>query len=221
MTGTVLVTGGSRGIGRAVSEVLNVRGWQVLAPSRQELDLADASSVGAFLSSLTTEVDGLVLNAGVNSPRDLGALSFEEWNKVHQVNETSAFQLVSGLVPMMAQRGRGRLVAITSAYTARARDGRAAYSSSKSGLEALMRSVAVEYSGSGVIANSVAPGFVDTDLTRQNNTDETIMRLLERVPVGRLAEPKEIAEAVAFLMSDDNRYITGHTLNVDGGFACT
>ena len=84
-----------------------------------------------------------------------------------------------------------------------------------------MRSVAVEYSGSGVMANSVAPGFVDTDLTRQNNTDETIMRLLERVPVGRLAEPKEIAEAVAFLMSDDNRYITGHTLNVDGGFACT
>ncbi len=221
MTSTVLVTGGSRGIGRAVSEVLNVRGWQVLAPSRQELDLADASSVGAFLSSLTTEVDGLVLNAGVNSPRDLGALSFEEWNKVHQVNETSAFQLVSGLVPMMAQRGRGRLVAITSAYTARSREGRAAYSASKSGLEALMRSVAVEYSGSGVIANSVAPGFVDTDLTRQNNTDETIMRLLERVPVGRLAEPKEIAEAVAFLMSDDNRYITGHTLNVDGGFACT
>ena len=84
-----------------------------------------------------------------------------------------------------------------------------------------MRSVAVEYSSSGVMANSVAPGFVDTDLTRQNNTDETIMRLLERVPVGRLAEPKEIAEAVAFLMSDDNRYITGHTLNVDGGFACT
>ena len=221
MTSTVLVTGGSRGIGRAVSEVLNVRGWQVLAPSRQELDLADPSSVGAFLSSLTTEVDGLVLNAGVNSPRDLGALSFEEWNKVHQVNETSAFQLVSGLVPMMAQRGRGRLVAITSAYTARSRDGRAAYSSSKSGLEALMRSVAVEYSSSGVMANSVAPGFVDTDLTRQNNTDETIMRLLERVPVGRLAEPMEIAEAVAFLMSDDNRYITGHTLNVDGGFACT
>ena len=221
MTSTVLVTGGSRGIGRAVSEVLSVRGWQVLAPSRQELDLADASSVGAFLSSLTTEVDGLVLNAGVNSPRDLGALSFEEWNKVHQVNETSAFQLVSGLVPMMAQRGRGRLVAITSAYTARGRDGRAAYSSSKSGLEALMRSVAVEYSSSGVMANSVAPGFVDTDLTRQNNTDETITRLLERVPVGRLAEPMEIAEAVAFLMSDDNRYITGHTLNVDGGFACT
>jgi len=221
MTSTVLVTGGSRGIGRAVSEVLNVRGWQVLAPSRQELDLADPSSVGAFLSSLTTEVDGLVLNAGVNSPRDLGALSFEEWNKVHQVNETSAFQLVSGLVPMMAQRGRGRLVAITSAYTARSREGRAAYSASKSGLEALMRSVAVEYSSSGVMANSVAPGFVDTDLTRQNNTDETIMRLLERVPVGRLAEPMEIAEAVAFLMSDDNRYITGHTLNVDGGFACT
>ena len=84
-----------------------------------------------------------------------------------------------------------------------------------------MRGIAVEFGKSGVVANSVAPGFVDTDLTRQNNTPETITKLLERVPVGRLAEPKEIAEAVAFLMSEDNRYITGHTLNVDGGFACT
>ena len=221
MTRTALLTGGSRGIGKAIAEVLTDRGWSVLAPSREELDLADAASVQTYLDSLDAEISGLVLNAGVNSPRELGALSLQEWNTIQQVNQTAAFQLVSALVSGMAQRGFGRIVAITSAYSTRARSGRAGYSASKSGLESLMRSIAVEFGGSGVVANSVAPGFVDTDLTRQNNTDETIARLLERVPVGRLAEPTEIAEAAAFLMSEDNRYITGHTLNVDGGFACT
>ena len=221
MSPVALVTGGSRGIGRAIVEALTAQGWSVLAPSRAELDLADPSSVDAFVSSLDTPVAGLVLNAGVNSPRPLGELSFDEWQSIHQVNEASAFQLVSALVPGMAERGMGRVVAVSSAYADRARSGRAAYSASKSGLEALMRSVAVEFGPFGVVANCVAPGFVDTDLTRQNNTPETIAVLLERVPVGRLADPSEVASAVAFLMSERNRYITGHTLQVDGGFACT
>ena len=221
MSPVALVTGGSRGIGRAIVESLTAQGWAVLAPSRAELDLADPSSVDAFVSSLDAPVAGLVLNAGVNSPRPLGELSFDDWQSIHQVNEASAFQLVSALVPGMAERGMGRVVAVSSAYADRARSGRAAYSASKSGLEALMRSVAVEFGPFGVVANCVAPGFVDTDLTRQNNTPETIATLLERVPVGRLADPTEIAAAVAFLMSEQNRYITGHTLQVDGGFACT
>jgi len=221
MTRTALLTGGSRGIGRAIAEVLTDHGWSVIDPTREELDLANAASVQDYLDSLDGEISGLVLNAGVNSPRELGALRLEEWSEIHQVNQTSAFQLVSAVVPGMAVRGFGRVVAITSAYSSRSRSGRAGYSASKSGLESLMRGIAVEFGDSGVVANSVAPGFVDTDLTRQNNTEEAIATLLERVPVGRLAEPKEIAQAVAFLMSEDNRYITGHTLNVDGGFACT
>lgn len=221
MSPVALVTGGSRGIGRAIVEALTAQGWSVLAPSRAELDLADPSSVDSLVSSSDDPVAGLVLNAGVNSPRPLGELSLNEWQSIHQVNEASAFQLVSALVPGMAQRGMGRVVAISSAYADRARSGRAAYSASKSGLEALMRSVAVEFGPFGVVANCVAPGFVDTDLTRQNNTPETIAGLLERVPVGRLADPSEIAAAVAFLMSEQNRYITGQTLQIDGGFACT
>lgn len=216
-----VVTGGSRGIGRAIVDELSTEGWTVLAPSREELNLADPSSVATFLESLDSEISGLVLNAGVNSPRALGTLTLEEWNTIHQVNEVSAFQLISALAPDMATRGMGRIVAISSAYADRARSGRSAYSASKCGLEALIRSTAVEFAGSGVIANCVAPGFVDTELTRQNNSEEMIAALLERVPVGRLAEPSEVACAVAFLMSERNRYITGHTLHVDGGFACT
>ena len=221
MSPVALVTGGARGIGRAIVEALTAEGWSVLAPSREQMDLVDPASVTAYLESVQAEVTGLVLNAGVNSPRELGKLTLEEWQSIQQVNETSAFQLVSTLVPGMASRGIGRVVAISSAYAERARSGRSAYSASKSGLEALMRSVAVEFGGSGVLANCVAPGFVDTELTRRNNSDETISALLDRVPVGRLAEPSEIAFAVTFLMSERNRYITGHTLFVDGGFACT
>lgn len=221
MSPVALVTGGARGIGRAIVEELTAEGWSVVAPSREQLDLVDPVSVTAYLESLQAEVTGLVLNAGVNTPRELGKLTLEEWQSIQQVNETSAFQLVSALVPGMASRGIGRIVAISSAYAERARRGRSAYSASKSGLEALMRSVAVEFGGSGVVANCVAPGFVDTELTRRNNSGEAISALLERVPVGRLAEPSEIAFAVSFLMSERNRYITGHTLLVDGGFACT
>ena len=221
MSLVALVTGGSRGIGRAIVDELSAQGWSVLAPPREELDLANPSSVDGFLSTIDSPLSGLVLNAGVNAPKQVGDLTFQEWQSIQQVNQASAFQLVSALVPAMAARGIGRIVAISSAYADRARSGRAAYSSSKSGLESLMRSVAVEFGSSGVVANCVAPGFVDTDLTRQNNSPETIAALLERVPVGRLADPSEIAGAVAFLMSEGNRYITGHTLHVDGGFACT
>jgi 3-oxoacyl-[acyl-carrier protein] reductase len=121
----------------------------------------------------------------------------------------------------MASAGFGRVVGISSAYANRARTGRAAYSASKAALEALIRSVAVEFARSGVVANCVAPGFVDTELTRKNNTPQMIDALLQRVPVGRLASPAEIGRTVAFLMAPENEYITGQTIAVDGGFACT
>lgn len=221
MTPVALVTGGSRGIGAAIVDALQGDGWTVLAPTRDELDLSNPISIEEFVQSTPVDIDGLVLNAGINVPGGLSELRSEDWNATHQVNQVAAFQLVNALVPGMAQRGSGRVVAVTSSYTDRARAGRAAYSASKSALESLMRAITVEFGPQGVVANSVAPGFVDTELTRRNNSEEMIDKLLERVPVGRLAEPAEIATAVAFLLSPNNRYVSGETLRVDGGFSCT
>jgi 3-oxoacyl-[acyl-carrier protein] reductase len=219
---TCLVTGASRGIGASIAEALGAAGWEVLAPPRGDLDLAEPDSVSDYLESLSERpVDGLVINAGINTPAPLGTLTVADWERIQQVNVTSAFALVSALVPRMAQRQFGRIVGISSAYAGRARTGRAAYSASKSALEALIRTVAVEFAPSDVIANCIAPGFIDTELTRANNSPEMIARLLERVPVGRLAAPEEIARVVVFLMAESNRYLTGQSINVDGGFACT
>jgi 3-oxoacyl-[acyl-carrier protein] reductase len=218
---TVLVTGGSRGIGAAVVQTLRTAGWNVLAPARSELDLSEPLSFGDFLGGRVDRIDGLVLSAGINSPARIDKLTLADWQAIYDVNTLSNVALVAALCPAMASVGFGRVVGISSAYANRARAGRAAYSASKAALEALIRTVAVEFGPSGVVANCVAPGFVDTELTRANNTPEMVNVLLQRVPVGRLASPSEIGRAVAFLLSPENEYITGQTLAVDGGFGCT
>jgi len=219
---TALVTGAARGIGAAIAGALQQQGWQVLTPTRDVLDLAEPQSVGTYLAGIADQpIDGLVINAGINNPAPLGTLNATDWARIQQVNLTSAFTLISALAPAMADRGFGRIVGISSAYALRARAGRAAYSASKSALESLIRTTAVEFADRGVIANCVAPGFVDTELTRVNNPPEVIDKLLERVPVGRLASPQEIAQVVTFLMADANSYLTGQVITVDGGFACT
>lgn len=217
---TALVTGGSRGIGAAIVDRLHSEDWTVLHPTRNELDLSEASSVDSYLDSLGP-ISGLVLNAGINKPRQLVEIADQDWSTILQVNTESSLRIIQRVAPQMAQAGGGRIVAISSAYARRSREGRAAYSASKAALESIIRSVTVEFASSGVLANAVAPGFVDTEMTRANNDDVTIARILDRVPAGRLAEPSEIARAVSFLLSPDNRYISGQVLAVDGGWACT
>ena len=219
-TPRALVTGASRGIGAAITERLRSAGWDVLAPSRSELDLSHAASIDRYVSDMP-EVFGLVLNAGINEPEAMADIDEQTWLRVQETNATSAFRLIKALAPRMADAAGGRIVAVSSAYSARARAGRAAYSASKAALESLVRSTAVEFASSGVLANAVAPGFVDTELTRANNDAATIATLLERVPVGRLAQPDEVASVIEFLLSPANTYITGQTIAVDGGWSCT
>jgi len=214
------VTGAASGIGRSVAETLESKGIRVLRPGRQELDLAVPESVADYLASLDEVVDILVLSAGINNPEPLDELSTENWSSMQQVNVTSNLLLLQGLLPRMAASGYGRVVAVSSVYAHRARAGRVAYSASKAAIEEVVRSVAVEYGPFGVLANCVAPGFVLTDLTYQNNDAKQIEALAARIPVGRLAEPEEIAVFISWLVSAENSYITGQSMAIDGGFLC-
>ena len=218
---TALVTGGARGIGAAVVAELSSLGFIVDSPSRTELDLANLDAVADYVHSYSDQPpDALVLNAGVNVPREINDLTIELWQQTMDVNVSSAFLLIKNLAPRMAERGGGWITAVSSCYSMRSRRGRAPYSASKAALNSLVRSAALEFAPGRVLVNAVAPGFVMTDLTRENNDAEAIRELELKIPIGRLAEPKEIASLVGFLSGPTNSYVTGQVFVIDGGFLC-
>jgi NAD(P)-dependent dehydrogenase (short-subunit alcohol dehydrogenase family) len=220
---TALVTGGSRGIGAAIVDELRASGIQVLAPTRQVLDLSDANSIEQYIQSLVDEersIDILVNNAGINFVNPLEKISSDIWQAMLQVNVTAPLRLTQAIAPQMGRRAWGRIVNISSIFGIVTRAHRAAYSTTKAGLAGLTRTLAVELGCDNVLVNCVAPGYVGTELTRQNNSDEELERIAETIPLGRLAEPSEIAKFVAFLCSEENTYITGQVLVADGGFTC-
>lgn len=216
-----LVTGASRGIGRAIASTLRHDGFEVLAPSRSELDLAAPTSIRSYLKALSvTGVDILVNNAGINTLGSLDDLQDEDWAAMLQTNLTSIMALTRGLAPGMRARGGGRIVNISSIFSLVSKEKRAAYSATKAGLNGFTRAAAVELAPSGILVNAVCPGYIDTELTRRNNSPEDLKTIIEAIPLGRLAETTEIARFVAFLCSQANTYITGQIIAIDGGFTC-
>jgi 3-oxoacyl-[acyl-carrier protein] reductase len=216
---SALVTGGSRGIGRAIADRLRAAGMEVVAPTRAELDLASPESIRAFLAS-APDVDVLVNNGGENRIARIAELELADWQRILDTNVTSAFLLIRHFGPRMAARGWGRIVNVSSCYSFLARPGRVAYSASKGALNQVTRTAALELGEGNVLVNAVAPGFVETEMTRRNNDAEQIARLESQTALGRLARPEEVAELVAFLASDQNSYITGQVVVIDGGFSC-
>ena len=216
-----LVTGGSRGIGHAIAAVLSAEGVDVVAPTRSELDLADPASVEAYALSLAgTSFDILVNNAGINEVAPLEQIRDDQLSAVLQVNLLSAFRLTRAVAPQMAARGGGRILNVSSILGLIGRAGRAPYSITKSALNALTRSTAIEYGPAGVLANAIAPGYIATDLTRQNNSPEVLAALEQDIPLRRLGDVAEIAAFAAFLVSPRNTYLTGQTIVIDGGYTC-
>lgn len=217
-----LITGGARGIGAVIAAALREDGLEVLTPDRAALDLSSVDSVQRYVHTAggALEVDVLVNNAGENKINLIGDLALSDWQRILTVNLTASFLLIQAAAPYMARRGWGRIVNLSSIYSLLSRPGRAAYSASKSGLNGLTRAVALEYGPRQVLCNAICPGFVETDMTRQNNTPEKLAELAGLTALGRLAQPREIAELCRFLCSERSSYITGQTLVIDGGFSC-
>ena len=234
-----LVTGASRGIGCAIAEQLAAQGAFVVAAARGDnaravvetiaaaggrgeaasLDVTDEGSSARLVASTLERherIDILVNNAGIARDQLLLRMKREDWDGVLATNLTGAFALTQAVLkPMIRQRG-GRIISISSVVGQRGNAGQANYAASKAGLIGFMKAVALEVASRGITANVVAPGLIETDMTR-TLTDEGREEWASQIPLGRLGTPADIASAVCFLASDEASYITGHVLAVNGG----
>lgn len=217
---TALITGTSRGIGRAISERLINDGVKVLTPTRAEMNLESAESIETYLSSLKKPIDVLINDAGINRVALLDNIRAEDIQTTLQVNLLAPFRLTQVIASQMCKRHYGRIVMLSSIWSVISRPGRASYTMSKTALNGLTRSLAIELARYNVLVNAVAPGYVLTDLTRQNNSEAEIEKISTTIPMGRMAEPEEIASVVSFLCSEQNTYLTGQIIIVDGGYTC-
>lgn len=215
-----LITGGSRGIGLAIREEFERNGIETLIPTRNELDLTSNLSIKNYLSSLTEPIDILVNNAGINPIGEFIHLNQYDIDETVHVNFLAPFLLIQTILPMMIRQGSGRIVNLSSIWSVISKPKRSIYASTKAAINSLTKSLAVEYGQYNILVNAVAPGFVNTELTKQNNTDTEIQKISETIPLKRLAEPGEIANLVYFLCSEKNTFITGQTILIDGGFTC-
>lgn len=217
---TALITGASRGIGAAIAARLQNEGLQILSPPSKALDLSSTVSIDTYLSQLTDPIDILVNNAGINRLGSIDEISSKDFEEVIQINLLGHFRLTQGLVKGMKARRYGRIVNISSIWSLVSRERRVTYSAAKSGINGLTRALALELAPYHIMVNAVAPGYINTELTKKNNTPEALERIAAEIPLGRLGEPSEIAECVAFLCSPKNSYMTGQVIVVDGGYLC-
>ena len=219
---TVFLTGGARGIGAAIRDKMVTEGYSVISPSREELDLASKVSVEAYLRGHSDiRADVLINNAGISVPEKISEISWDTWNMTLQTNLSSAVRLIQYFAPGMGSRGYGRILNTSSILGSVTKEGRATYSMTKAAMNALTRSAALEFGSGGVLVNSLAPGYIDTELTRKNNPPSELASVIRSIPLGRMADPREIASVAVFLVSDQNTYLTGQTIVVDGGFTCS
>jgi len=237
----VLVTGASRGIGRAIAEALAAAGAAVVLGARDQAKLAEAvdaivsaggrasavsldvchrESVDAALAAVLQRhgrIDGLVNNAGITRDNLLLRMKAEEWEAVLATNLTGVYHCTqAALRPMLKQRS-GRIVNVTSVVGITGNAGQANYAASKAGVIGFTKSIAREVASRAITVNAVAPGFIDTEMTAAM-TDKAKEAVASSIPMGRVGKPEDVAGAALFLLSDAAAYVTGQVLGVDGGF---
>jgi len=236
-----IVTGSARGIGRAIalklaevgativvndiSESVNSVVEEIKAMKQQGLavvaDVSSSPDVARLAETAVAtfgKVDILVNNAGITRDQLLMRMSDEDWDRVLEINLKGVFLCTRAVLRDMIKQRWGRIISIASIVGVVGNQGQANYASAKAGIIGFTRTIAKEVASRGITANAVAPGFIDTEMTQRLQEDWK-QQLKSRIPLGYLGTPRDVAEAVAFLASEEARYITGQVLNVDGGMA--
>ncbi len=232
-----VVTGASRGIGRAIAESLTAQGATVIGTATSDqgaaaiseylaaqgkgfrLNVNEAGAIEAFIAEVQKEfgtIDILVNNAGITRDNLLMRMKDEEWDDVIQTNLTAVFKLSKAVMRGMMKKRQGRIVNIGSVVGTTGNPGQANYCAAKAGLIGFTKALAKEIASRGVTVNAVAPGFIDTDMTK-TLTDDQKAQIFGTIPAARLGKPEEIAAAVSFLVSSGAAYVTGETIHVNGG----
>lgn len=200
-----------------MSRLSSDSGYRVVAPSRKELDLASETSIGQYFSA-SDRFDIVINNAGINLPECIEDIVSDHIRESLSINLVAPLLIIRGCVPYMKQQGFGRIVNVSSIWGIRSKEKRTLYSATKFGLNGITKSLARELGPYNILVNSICPGYVKTRLTDQNVSPEEQEVIKRDIPLRRFAEPGEIAESIAFLVSEKNSYMTGQTLIVDGGF---
>lgn len=207
----VFVTGGSRGIGAAIVNLFKKEGHDVISPSRKELDLLKPITLNEV------NFDIIINNAGVNVLSNFLTLCEQT---TMQVNYFAPLSIIQQCLPYMITQNYGRIINIGSIWIDKAKPKRHSYAASKNALHALTKTIAAEYSQFNILANTVSPGFILTDLTKQNNSTEQLEQIINEIPVKRFGQPEEIAKTI-YHLTVENTFITGQNIVIDGGYSCT
>tara|TARA_B100001013_G_scaffold82198_1_gene44655 strand:+ start:45 stop:767 length:723 start_codon:yes stop_codon:yes gene_type:complete len=230
----ILITGASRGIGKDIALKSKENGYIVLGTSTSEegaqalekegilglvLNLNDSKSIEGFNDALIkdhSDIEILINNAGITRDNIVLRMSDEEWMDVLNVHLNGTFKISKTVLKFMLKKRWGRIINITSTSASTGNRGQANYAAAKSGVEAFSRSLAKEVGSRGITVNSVAPGYIETDMTEQIN-NKMKEEILKQIPLSRFGRAEEVAQLIEFLITDEASYITGQTIHINGG----